>query len=196
MARTNKFGLARDIPANVAREVRMRCGFGCVICGKMICDYHHIEEFTEVDKHDPEKIVLLCKEHHADVTGSENGRRISDDRLKIFIDNPYSRRYGNNTWFNFTEFKAVKLGKFLFFDTRIILRIDGHDVLSFCEIRHDFPFFGINALFTDLTGKVILTIKENLVSGETDVWDFTQEGNSIQINSAPKKYRFTDYFPQ
>lgn len=30
----NKQGISRDIPDPIKRDVRQRCGFGCVICGK------------------------------------------------------------------------------------------------------------------------------------------------------------------
>lgn len=33
MTENNKYGLTRDIPEDVKRKVRKRCGFGCVICG-------------------------------------------------------------------------------------------------------------------------------------------------------------------
>lgn len=57
----NAFGLSRDIPAAVAREVRQRCGFGCVVCGHAIYQYEHLEPpFPEAREHDPAGIVLLC----------------------------------------------------------------------------------------------------------------------------------------
>lgn len=62
---TNIHGLARDIPENVRRQVRQECGFGCVICGLAIIQYHHIDpEFVDAEIHDPKKIVLLCGSCH------------------------------------------------------------------------------------------------------------------------------------
>jgi hypothetical protein len=40
---TNNHGLSRDIPDHVAREVRQRCGFGCVCCGSALYQYHHFD---------------------------------------------------------------------------------------------------------------------------------------------------------
>lgn len=39
----NQFGLSRDIPEAVKRQVRQRDGFGCIICGSAIIEYEHFE---------------------------------------------------------------------------------------------------------------------------------------------------------
>jgi hypothetical protein len=58
--------LPRAIPEPVKREVRQRCGFGCVICGKPLYDYDHKLGFSKVRRHVAEQITLLCPTHHAD----------------------------------------------------------------------------------------------------------------------------------
>ena len=69
MGKKNKYDLNRDIPNLVKRQVRQSCGFGCVICGASIIDYEHVDPiFAEAKEHDPEKITLLCPQHHAKVT--------------------------------------------------------------------------------------------------------------------------------
>ncbi|WP_425145985.1 HNH endonuclease [Deinococcus sp.] len=183
----NKFGLGRKIPSEVEREVRRKSGFGCVVCGEIFCDYHHIEPYEDAKFHDPDKIILLCKLHHGEVTGSLNGRKMSDDTLSKYILSPYGLRKGNNVWRNLTSIEAIKLGNFLFLETEIALRIDGLDVLSFSFSDEEFPIVGVNALFFNSEGREILKIKDNVVMGVTDVWDFREEGNTIQVNSASHK---------
>lgn len=56
------------IPAEVELEVRQRCGFACVVCGLPLYEYHHIRPWSEVPEHDPANIVLVCPNHHAEVT--------------------------------------------------------------------------------------------------------------------------------
>jgi hypothetical protein len=69
MASTNKYGLSRVIPADIAREIRKRCGFGCVNCGSALYHYEHmIPEFSEASQHIAEKITLLCGTCHDYVT--------------------------------------------------------------------------------------------------------------------------------
>ena len=48
------------IPNDKMREVRQRCGFGCVICGLPIFEYDHIHGW----ENDPNTLTLLCDNHH------------------------------------------------------------------------------------------------------------------------------------
>ena len=58
---TNKHGLSRYIPEAIKREVRQRCGFGCVICGFGFYDYEHFDpDFADAKFHDPNGMTLLC----------------------------------------------------------------------------------------------------------------------------------------
>lgn len=59
---------SRNIPRPIQREVRQRCGFGCVICGTPLYEYEHMEEWAEVKRHVAEEITLLCDKHHKEKT--------------------------------------------------------------------------------------------------------------------------------
>lgn len=60
----NRFGLSRDIPSDVRKRVRRRCGFGCVICGNAIVTYEHFDPpFRDARAHRAEGITLLCGGH-------------------------------------------------------------------------------------------------------------------------------------
>ncbi|WP_198036130.1 hypothetical protein [Salegentibacter sp. T436] len=59
---------SRNIPLPIQREVRQRCGFGCVICGLPLYEYEHMEEWAKVKRHDAEEITLLCDRHHREKT--------------------------------------------------------------------------------------------------------------------------------
>src|SRR5687768_2599641 len=57
----NRLGLARDIPDAVKREVRQRCGFGCVIDGSALYTYEHFDPpYKDARRHEPAGITLLC----------------------------------------------------------------------------------------------------------------------------------------
>ena len=77
MARSNnKHGLSRTIPEPVKREVRQRCGFGCVVCGSAIVQYHHFNPlFEEAQVHFADGINLLCGKCHDKVTRGMIGDR-------------------------------------------------------------------------------------------------------------------------
>ncbi|MBQ1091440.1 HNH endonuclease signature motif containing protein [Streptomyces sp. B93] len=57
-----------NIPESVKRQIRQRCGFGCVICGLPLYEYEHIAEWSAVKRHDPDEMTLLCPTHHAEKT--------------------------------------------------------------------------------------------------------------------------------
>ena len=61
----NDHGLSRHIPHEVKKEVRVRCGFGCVVCGAIPYDYDHFHvPFAEAKEHLADDIILLCDTHH------------------------------------------------------------------------------------------------------------------------------------
>lgn len=79
-----------DIPLDVKREVRQRCGFGCVICGLPMYEYDHMIDWADTHRHVAEEITLLCRLHHGEKT----------DKLLPLADvieansNPYNLRAG------------------------------------------------------------------------------------------------------
>lgn len=61
-----KQGGSRSIPAKIVRYIYKRCGGKCEFpnCNKAFADLHHIDRYKLVKKHDPDRIVALCKAHH------------------------------------------------------------------------------------------------------------------------------------
>jgi hypothetical protein len=65
----NKHGLSRNIPTDVKATIRREAGFGCVICGLVYAQYEHIDpEWHDAEKHDPDRMTLLCGACHERVT--------------------------------------------------------------------------------------------------------------------------------
>lgn len=80
----------RYIRADVARQVRQECFFGCVICGSIPCDYDHFEvEFKDAEEHDASRIALLCGGCHRQKTP----RTLSTARVKQARANPYNKTH-------------------------------------------------------------------------------------------------------
>lgn len=91
MKKKNRYGLSRDIDAATRRKVRKRCGFGCVICGRVIVEYHHFApEFKHAKVHDSAGISLLCKNCHGDVGAGI----VSREAFLHFNANPMALRNG------------------------------------------------------------------------------------------------------
>lgn len=114
-----------------------------------------------------------------------SNRRISDETLLKYKLKPYSSRKGHTHWTNIADIKGVKLGRFLFENTRVILKINGEEVFSLIQVDEDFPVMGINAKFFDYNGRKTLEVRGNIVRGEVDSWDLQSAGNLITINNAP-----------
>ncbi|MBW3500525.1 MULTISPECIES: hypothetical protein [unclassified Janthinobacterium] len=80
----------RNIPLPIQREVRQRCGFGCVICGMPLYEYEHMMEWAEVKRHVADEITLLCDQHHREKTGGLLPREVVEKANR----NPFNLREG------------------------------------------------------------------------------------------------------
>ena len=50
------------------REVRQRCGFGCVACGLPLYTYEHLLGWANVHRHVADELTLLCDRHQRERT--------------------------------------------------------------------------------------------------------------------------------
>jgi hypothetical protein len=86
---TNRFGLSRDVPDPIQRQVRGECGFACVGCGALGMHYDHFApEFVDCQEHIAAGIALLCPTCHQDRTSG----RLSADRVEA------GRRRARELW--------------------------------------------------------------------------------------------------
>jgi trigger factor len=81
---------SRNIPLPIQREVRQRCGFGCVICGLPLYEYEHLLGWANVKRHAADEITLLCDKHHREKTAG----LLPIDAVREANDSPYNRREG------------------------------------------------------------------------------------------------------
>jgi hypothetical protein len=92
------------LPQPFMREVRQRCGFGCVICGFPIFEYDHLLGWANVKRHVASEITLLCDNHHRAKTAGflPNERVIEANRnprnLQSGVTKPYELYYSGNTY--------------------------------------------------------------------------------------------------
>jgi hypothetical protein len=97
MTNINKYGLKRYIPQNIKKEVRFKCGFGCVVCGSMFYDYDHFDPvFEDCKSHNADGITLLCGKHHSNK--DRNFFPLSE--VIKATANPFAKR--NGFWENLT----------------------------------------------------------------------------------------------
>jgi hypothetical protein len=180
MGAVNRFGLSRDIPEPVRREVRQRCGFGCVVCGMAVCQYEHIEpEFADAERHDPAAITLLCGRCHDKVTRG----LLSKETVKLANAAPKALQKG----FSFETFDIgpvhpdVRLGPLLAVRPHTIIRAFGEDLFGVAEPEQPGGPFRLSAVFADREGRETLRITDNTWETPTDNWDVDVTGPRITL---------------
>lgn len=184
MGGTNKHGLKRYIPEDIRREVRIRDGFGCVICATPIVQYEHVDpEFVDTRSHESYAITLLCPTCHMKVTGKE----ISKDFVKKAMKSPAAKKKGvvGDTLYFCDTHPTVIFGGATFVQCEIPLQLLGEDVISITE--EDGKYF-LSAKFWDSQGKQTLSIIKNewMVSSD-NVWDFVKVANRFYIQEHAKE---------
>jgi hypothetical protein len=179
----NTHGLSRDIPDPVKREVRKRCGFGCISCGNAIYQYEHLNPtFADAAKHDPNCIVLLCGACHDRVTRGLLSKR----SMKEIAKNPKCTESG----FSFGPFDVgcdppeIMLGTILARNAKTLIRICGDDVFSISQPEDSGGPFRLDARFFDANSKAILDIVANEWRSSAENWDVEVVGSRISIRKA------------
>lgn len=127
----NHHNLSRRIPEAIKKEVRNRCGFGCIFCGNLFIDYHHFNpEFKDATEHNPDGITLLCKIHHSQVTDKLIRQQdVIDKNLDPFCKKSGLAKgvLGSNYDKNFTlqigNIKFTNVENLIEFDNQLILRV-------------------------------------------------------------------------
>lgn len=176
----NSHGLSRNIPTPIRRELRQRCGFGCVICGLGFFDYEHFDpEFKDANKHDPEGMTLLCMQCN------QKKRRglLSQATVRNANNDPLCLRSGfTSEWFDFGDQPIeVNFSGFSFRNCRHLIEIEGVPILSVASpVKVGEPFL-LSGLFADDTGATTLRISDNVWSAGADNWDVEWVGPLLTI---------------
>ncbi|MCX6680634.1 MAG: hypothetical protein NTX42_09775 [Methanothrix sp.] len=183
MGQKNRYGLSRDIPEPTKRDIRKRCGFGCVKCGFAYYQYHHFDPpFEEAKSHDPRGITLLCGRCH----DLEKGGLLSQDSVRVCNKNPICLTNG----FSFfpldlgTKTPEVILGTNMFINNPIIIEGYGLPLLEIEAPEESGTPFRISAVFQNKLGKEIARIVQNEWHGVQTNWDIQINGPKIIIRHA------------
>lgn len=181
---------SRNIPLPIQREVRQRCGFGCVICGMPLYEYEHMEEWAEVKRHIADEITLLCDQHHREKTGG----LLPKDIVREANKHPYNLREGvskpYNLHFSGKEAK-IEIGGNSFscqdqgYGTSIVpISVDGTPLIGM--ILADGHLL-LNLVVFDEFNLPILHIKNNQLFYSTSPWDIQLVGKKLTIREDHRK---------
>lgn len=182
----NKYGLSRNIPENIKREIRQTCGFGCVCCGLAIASYEHIDpEFNEAKAHDPTKMALLCEGCHSRVT-----RKFwSKEKIRKARELPYCIESGHcHDAFDVTDNNLnIWIGSNRFVNVWSILSVDNTILLSIEPPEEVGSPFRLSGIFYDDNEKFLFKIVRNEWFGESNNWDIECVGGRITIRTNNKE---------
>ena len=181
---------SRNIPLPIQREVRQRCGFGCVICGMPLYEYEHMEEWSKVHRHVSDEITLLCDQHHREKTAGllpiENVISANENphNLRENISKPYNLHFSGNE-------AVVEIGGNSFsctdqgYGTAMVpLSVDGTPLIGM--ILGDGHLL-LNLVVFDEFNSPLLHIKNNQLVYRPDTWDIQLVGKLLTIREAHRK---------
>lgn len=185
MSERNRFGLARTVPAAVRREVRQRCGYGCVRCGLALYDYEHFDpDFKDATQHLATGITLLCMQCN------QKRRRgmlsLESVREANALPKCLEQGYASEIFDLGADHLEVVFAGVTFKDTTDLIVVNGFSILKICPPESARQPFRLSGFFADSTGQVTLKIHENVWSAGADNWDVECVGPRITIRRGPK----------
>ena len=187
----------RTIPDPIKREVRKRCGFGCVICGKPLYEYDHMKEWALVKEHKAEDICLLCDEHHKQVTNKLLSRETvikannepfnlktgTSSGLKLIYDGDSCSINMGNSIFSI-DFKENEVREEYYDNKFAALLIDLVPIIE-VEFEENHPLFTI--CLYDKENNLILHIVKNEIFYSIESWDIEFKSNILTIREEARK---------
>ena len=180
----------RNVPLPIQREVRQRCGFGCVVCGLPLYEYEHMEEWASVQRHVAGEITLLCDQHHREKTGGllpkEVVREWDADPFNFREDvrKPYNLHFLGRTAeivIGGNSFTCEDAGYGTFM---VPISVDGVPLLGF--VLGDGHLL-LNLVVFDEFNVPILHIKDNQLFQSTLPWDIQLVGTTLTIREAHRQ---------
>lgn len=180
MGERNQHGLGRYVPMDVRREIRTRCGFGCVICGLAYYDYEHFDpDFKDAKEHKAEGMTLLCMQcNQKRARGTLSAATVARANA-----HPKCKQQGfASELFDFgLEPIEVKFAGASFVDCGTLIQVRGVDLLSFKPPAEPGSPFLLSGLLSDATGATTLRIVDNEWFAGDENWDVEVVGPLITI---------------
>lgn len=175
-----------EIPKKMKRELRQEAYFGCVKCGCPIIEYHHIEPWSKVKKHEKNNLVVLCPNCHREAnTGMYFKEKVEEDKK-----NPINKqtRFVQKVIMlrKFDDIK-LKLGGLEISKTKSVLNVMGIDLIFF-NIGEKGEAL-LNAVFFDKDMRLIAKIQDNEWKAFIfeDLWDIQYSPGHLKINLKEKR---------
>jgi hypothetical protein len=181
---------SRNIPLPIQREVRRRCGFGCVVCGLPLYDYDHLLGWANVHRHVADEITLLCDQHHREKgTGLlppaiVDAANRSPHNLRAGVSKPYDLHYSGNECeivIGGNSFSTKDAG----YGTKLLpVSVDGTPLLAFV-LGDGHLLLSLNVF--DAYNQLVLQIKNNQLLHSSAPWDIQLAGHNLVVREAERR---------
>jgi hypothetical protein len=181
--RMNRFGLSRgDFRSADRREVRQRCYFGCVICGRMPYEYEHYDpEFKDAKTHSVDRIALLCPIHHRDKTSG----RLSVAKIRAAHARPHNAIH-DPLWIHSLGSEPINLrfAGVVLSGTSVGVNLEGRDIIRLYR-DEQYGEWMLTGSFQNHQGTAALTFEANEVRAFSGSWDVELEGTRLTVRAGP-----------
>lgn len=174
------------IPEGVKRKLRQEAYFGCVKCGCPIIEYHHIEPWSMVKKHEADNLVVLCPNCHREANvGAYYKEQVIADKKEPF--NKRTRLVQNDFMLRKLDDIKVKIGGAEISHARSILTVRSIPLIFFNKTKDGRAL--LNAIFFDNSINPVAIIKDNEWTTflNRDMWDIRYSPGHLIINLEQKK---------
>lgn len=180
----------RNIPLPIQREVRQRCGFGCVMCGTPLYEYEHMEGWANVQRHVAEEITLLCDQHHREKTGgllpleAVRNANAEPHNLRNGVSKPYDLHFSG-------EVAEVVIG-----GNSFTCQNQGYGTAMMPLVVDRIPLIGaimgddhllLNLVVFDEFNNEVLHIKNNQLLYKPEPWDIQFVGTTLIVREAHRQ---------
>jgi hypothetical protein len=181
---------SRNIPRPIQREVRQRCGFGCIICGLPLYEYDHMEEWALVQRHVAEEITLLCNQHHREKTAG----LLPKETVKEANANPFNLQKSVSK--PYTPHFSGKQAEIIIGSNSFTCEDQGYGTIMVPISIDGLPLVGfvlgdghllLNLAVFDEYNVLVLQIKDNHLYYSTVPWDIQLVGTTLRIREAHRK---------
>jgi hypothetical protein len=176
-----------DIPEDVKRRLRQEAGFGCCKCGLPVIQYHHIIPREIEDHNRPEDMMVLCPNHHWEVT---SGAMLEDEQRR-YKTQPFNitRGYADGLLKVNQSYCAIAVGSCELINDAAVVLVDGESLLSLSVFDER---LAISVTLYDENDRLLLLIDKNeWLTGDPAVWDVEAAHQRLTIRMKPRDIRLS-----
>jgi len=171
----------------VKRRLRQEAGFGCCKCGVPVFQYHHIIPREVEDHNRPEDMMVLCPNHHWEVT---SGAMLEEEQRR-YKARPFNiaRGFADGLLKVNQTYCAIVAGSCELINDAAVVLVDGESLLGLSVVDER---LNISVTLYDEEDRILLLIHQNeWLTGDPAVWDIEAAHQKLVIRMKPRDVRLS-----